>query len=124
MRKKIAIFAIASMLMMPILGLADAVTTNTDLTQVNIEIFKMESMLTALQNQVAELKTNMTSFINNNDLKLATHVSAETDPMKMSSPTILVIGILVSAYFIFKGMDLSYQKVRKVLDKRQHKEEM
>jgi hypothetical protein len=115
MRKIIATLVIVA-LMGPILGLAD---TAVDLTQVNVELFNLKSQIITLQQTISTLEINMTKVINENDLELSKHITSETDPLKQSTPNILVIGILVSSYFVFRGMDLMYRKIGGKLKKKE-----
>jgi len=114
MRKTIATLIIVA-LMGPILGLA--ADANVDLTQVNVELFNIKQQIIVLQQTIRTLEVNMTKVINENDLALSDHITKETEPLKQSGPAILVIGVLLSAYFIFRGMDIMYRKVNPKIKK-------
>jgi len=121
MRKILATFAIV-VLFAPLVALADDSTAiNSNLAQINMELLKIENQIGVLQQRIIELTTNMTQLVDANDLKLAQHITDETDPLKQSAPTILIIAMLVSVYFLFRGMNLIYRKVRPL--KKQHTEE-
>ena len=116
MRKYLVTFALL-LLFSPTITLATE-QTNVDLTQVNVELFKVQEQLNTLKGMIAIMNNTLSKQITEDTSSLAQHMTAEAEPLKQSSPTIMVVAILVSAFFIFKGMNLLNRKVKTVKQPR------
>lgn len=73
---------------------------------------QLRDQITLLQTKLQTTTDELGKLIDGENLKLSQHITDQTDPFKQSAPNILLISLLVGAYFVFRGMDLIYRKVR------------
>lgn len=111
MRKIVAIFA-ALFLVMPATIMAQTDCTAA-IDQLLLQNAQLKDQINVLQTKLTTSTEELGKLIDNENLKLSQHISDQTDPFRQSAPNILLISILVSAYFVFRGMDLIYRKIRK-----------
>jgi hypothetical protein len=116
MRKIIVTFALV-ILIAPLVVLAE--DTTQDLTQLNIDIYRMKEQIGQVQQTLVNVNKSISTLVELDNLKLAQHITDETDPMKQSQVVVIVIGLLVSTYFFFRGMNLIYSKTRNLKKPRE-----
>jgi len=109
MRKYLATFVML-LLFAPTIALS--AESNVDLTQVNVELFKVQEQLNTLKAMIAVMNATIVAKFTEDTSSLAQHMTNESEPFKQSAPTILVIAMLISAFFIFKGMNLINRKMK------------
>jgi len=115
MRKIIVTFAIALLILMPIVK---AQTDISILNTMSMEILKLKDQVSQLELTIKTLNDEQTKFIDDTGLKLASHVSQETDPLKQSLPFILFTTTIISGFIVIKGMNLIYRKIGKAKENR------
>jgi len=110
MRKMLVIFAMV-MLVMPT-AFSEA-SDQTQLNQLTMDMWKVKDALTTIQTAITNINETIQAQIGQSSDDMKKFISGETDPIRQSLPSILLVSLVTSFYLMARGMDILHRKIRK-----------